>query len=58
MKVYTVYCSGVRGYTVKSLNDIDWDAETEGLEAGDDIQFLVEEVSQEAFDALPEFSGH
>ena len=58
MRVFTIYYSGVRGGTVKTLNDIDWDEETAGLQADDDVQIVVGEMSQEAYDALPEFPGY
>ena len=44
MRVFTIYYSGVRGETVKTLNNIDWDEETAGLQADDDVQIVVGEA--------------
>ena len=58
MRVYTVYKDGQAGWICDNLDDIDWKAETEGLDIGEEIHIVVGEMSQEQFGALEEFQGY
>ena len=58
MRVFTVHSGDEKCYTTSILNDIDWEAETECLTPGEELRVVVGEISQEEYDALPEFAGY